>query len=137
MNFLEINNTNVVIENIEDTPRCAIYLYLTTDKKAPFDGAHVLLGNLLLQGTKTKTAEQIATELENLGIEVSIDSRSDYLKISIVCLNEDLDKALEIVDDFVINSTFETFDKEVFKFKNETISSLDSPVTKASDAFYK
>ncbi|MDO5436972.1 MAG: pitrilysin family protein [bacterium] len=137
MKFLELNNTLVAFENIEDTPRCAVYLYLATDKQPVFNGVHVLLGNLLLQGTDKKTSEEIATELENLGIEVSIDSRTDYLKISIVCLNEDIEKALDIVDDFMNNANFASFDKEVFKFKGETASSLDSPVTKASDAFYR
>ena len=137
MKYLEINNTNVVYENIKDTPRCAIYLYFETDKPFPYEGVHILEGNLLLQGTKTKTAEQIATELENLGIEVSIDSRLDFLKISIVCLMEDIDFALDTVNDILLNSTFNSFEKEVYKFKGDTISSLDSPVTKASDAFYR
>lgn len=137
MKYLEINNTNVVYENIKDTPRCAIYLYFETDKPFPYEGVHILEGNLLLQGTKTKTAEQIASELENLGIEVSIDSRLDFLKISIVCLMEDIDFALDTVNDILFNSTFNSFEKEVYKFKGDTISSLDSPVTKASDAFYR
>ncbi len=137
MQYKELNGIKIAYENIKDTPRCAIYLYLTTNKEIPHKGAHVLLGNLLLQGTNKKTAEQIATELENLGIEVTIDSRVDFLKVSIVCLNEDLDSALDIVSDFMLNATFDTFDKEVFKFRGETISSLDSPVTKASDAFIR
>lgn len=137
MKYLEINNTNVVYENIKDTPRCAIYLYFETDKPFPYEGVHILEGNLLLQGTKTKSAEQIASELENLGIEVSIDSRLDFLKISIVCLMEDIDFALDTVNDILLNSTFNSFEKEVYKFKGDTISSLDSPVTKASDAFYR
>lgn len=137
MKYLEINNTNVVYENIKDTPRCAIYLYFETDKPFPYEGVHILEGNLLLQGTKTKMAEQIASELENLGIEVSIDSRLDFLKISIVCLMEDIDFALDTVNDILLNSTFNSFEKEVYKFKGDTISSLDSPVTKASDAFYR
>ena len=137
MKYLEISNTNVVYENIKDTPRCAIYLYFETDKPFPYEGVHILEGNLLLQGTKTKTAEQIASELENSGIEVSIDSRLDFLKISIVCLMEDIDFALDTVNDILLNSTFNSFEKEVYKFKGDTISSLDSPVTKASDAFYR
>lgn len=137
MKYLEINDTKIVFENIKETPRCAIYLYFETNEKFPFDGVHVLEGNLLLQGTKTKNSEQIATELENSGIEVSIDSRLDFLKVSIVCLNEDVEFALETVNDLMLNSTFNTFDKEVFKFKGETMSAMDSPVAKASDAFYR
>ena len=40
MKYLEINNTNVVYENIKDTPRCAIYLYFETDKPFPYEGVH-------------------------------------------------------------------------------------------------
>lgn len=137
MNFIKQNNINIVIENIEDTPRSAIYLYLATDKDIPFDGADIMLGNLLLQGTDTKTAEEIATELENLGIEVSIDSSADYLKVSIVCLNEDVDKACELVNHFITQSNFKTFDKEVYKFKGEVSANLDIPARKASDKFYR
>ncbi len=137
MKELFINNTNIILENAKDTPRCAIYLYLASNKPIPFFGAHILLGNLLLQGTKTKSAETIAQELENEGIEVSIESKSDYLKVAIVCLNEDLNKALDVVSDFMKNSTFDSFEKEVFKFKNETIASLDSPTTKACEKFLR
>ncbi|MCD8024591.1 MAG: insulinase family protein [Candidatus Gastranaerophilales bacterium] len=137
MKNIQVNNINVLFENIEDTPRSAIYLYFATDKKMPYEGCHVLLGNLLLQGTDKKTAEEIALELENLGIEVTVDSRCDFLKVSILCLNEDIAPALEIVNDFMINANFMTFNKEVYKFKGETLSSLDSPVTKASDRFYR
>ena len=60
MKFIEFNNTNIVYENIENTPRTAIYLYLPTEKHAQ-EGVHTMLGNLLFQGTKIKTEEAIAT----------------------------------------------------------------------------
>ncbi len=137
MKFINSDGINIALRNVEGTPRIALYLYLSSDKEIPSIGAHQLLGNLLLQGTKDKTSEQIATELENLGIEVTIDSRVDFLKVSIVCLNEDLAHALDLVNDFMVNSTFDTFDKEIFKFKGETAALLDSPVRKASDIFYR
>lgn len=136
MEFIKFNNTNIVYENVENTPRTAVYLYLSTEKQTK-EGVHTMLGNLLLQGTKTKTAEEIATELENHGIEVTVDSRADFLKVSIICLDEDLEFALNSVNDFMQNSTFETLNKEIFKFKNETTASMDTPSAKASDAYYK
>ena len=137
MKFFELNNVKTVFEKIDDTPRTAIYLYLSANGKQLQNGAHVMLGNLLLQGTNGKNAEQIALELEEHGIEVTVDSRSDFLRVSIVCLDEDIEKALEIVNEIMVDSNFKTFDKEVFKFKNDTLASLDSPVTKASDAYYR
>ncbi len=136
MDFFKKENVNIAYECIADTPRTAVYLYLAPEK-TPLSGVHVILGNLLMKGTKTRTGEALASELENLGIEVSVDSRADFLKISILCLDEDIETAFDIVNDFMLNSTFETFEKEVFKFKNETTASLDSAVTKASDAYYR
>lgn len=136
MKFIEFNNTNIVYENVENTPRTAVYLYLSSEKPIK-EGVHTMLGNLLLQGTSKKTAEEIATELENHGIEVTVDSRSDFLKVSIICLDEDLEFALKTVNEFMVDSTFQTLDKEIYKFKNETTASLDTPSTKASDAYYK
>ncbi len=136
MDFFKKENVNIAYEYIADTPRTAVYLYLAPEK-TPLSGVHVILGNLLMKGTKTRTGEALASELENLGIEVSVDSRADFLKVSILCLDEDIETAFDIVNDFMLNSTFETFEKEVFKFKNETTASLDSAVTKASDAYYR
>ena len=136
MKFIEFNNTDIVYENVENTPRTAVYLYLSSEKPIK-EGVHTMLGNLLLQGTSKKTAEEIATELENHGIEVTVDSRSDFLKVSIICLDEDLEFALKTVNEFMVDSTFQTLDKEIYKFKNETTASLDTPSAKASDAYYK
>lgn len=136
MKFIEFNNTDIVYENVENTPRTAVYLYLSSEKPIK-EGVHTMLGNLLLQGTSKKTAEEIATELENHGIEVTVDSRSDFLKVSIICLDEDLEFALKTVNEFMVDSTFQTLDKEIYKFKNETTASLDTPSTKASDTYYK
>ena len=136
MKFIEFNNTNIVYENIKNTPRTAVYLYLSSEK-TPKEGVHTMLGNLLLQGTSKKSAAGIATELENHGIEVTIDSRADFLKVSIICLDEDLEFALKTVNEIMTDSTFETLNKEIFKFKNETLASMDTPSTKASDAYYK
>ena len=137
MEFIQKNNINIAIEDIKDTPRSAFYLYFSTEKALPYDGTDIILGNLLLQGTDEKTAEQIAAELENLGIEISIDSSVDFLKISILCLNEDIEKALELTKHFVTKANFKTFDKEIFKFKGEVTALLDSPARKASDKFYR
>lgn len=134
MKIVSKNNTDITYKNTKGTPRAAICLYFSTETMPEHIGAHVLMGNLLLQGTKDKTAEQIATELENLGINLTVTTGTDYSKISIVCLNEDVERALDITADIVENVDFKTFDKEVFKYKGETIASLDSPVAKAADA---
>ena len=90
-----------------------------------------------MQGTKTRSAQQIAEELDAYAIELSAELKQDYLRFRFVCLNEDFAKALEIMTDIIKNSTFEEFDKELAKMTGEIVAELDSPRGKVSDAYYK
>ena len=63
--------------------------------------------------------------------------KQDYLRFRVVCLNEDIEHALEIVSDIILNSTFKEFDKEKTKLEGEIPAELDSARTKAMDNFVK
>lgn len=138
MNNFERNNLSngisVITRNNPETPRTCLNIFfdagINTEKKA---GIAILTGRLLTQGTLTRSAEQIANELENNGIELSVSTGEDYTKINTLFLNEDLDKSLEMLEDVIKNATFDSFEKEVKKLKGEIEASLDSPVKKAQD----
>lgn len=137
INYLS-NGIKVITRNNPNTPRTAINLFIGSgikcEKKA---GESSLAGRLLLQGTTSRTSEDIAKELDNNAIEMNVDSKQDYLKIKTVFLNEDFDKTIAILEDTVNNSTFEKFEKESAKFKGEIEVDLDSPRTKAIDNLIK
>ena len=132
-----LKNDIEVFERVNpDSPRVALCLNLRTEAPEEVAGLASLVTRLMMQGTKTRTAEQLATELDNNAIDFSVDARTDYIRVKFLCLNEDFEKGLEILSDIVKNSTFEEFDKECGKLSGELVAELDSPKVKVSDNFF-
>jgi len=134
MKLIQKNGIDILIQNMKNTPRMAVCLYFSIDKAEKYAGVYSLFSKLLMKGTKTRSAEELADIIEGSGIETSVKCKQDYFKVSTFFLNEDFNLALEILADMIQNSTFEAFEKEVFKLRGEIISDLDSPQVKASDA---
>ena len=131
------NNIDFVYQRNPDTPRIALYLNISLNNLDVKAGVHSLMTRLFMQGTKTRTAQELSEELDKYAIEFTSELKLDYIKFKIVCLNEDFDKALEIFTDIVKNTTFEDFDKERAKLEGEIIAELDSARAKVSDSYYK
>ncbi len=137
MKEIKKNNINILLEDAPKTPRTCVSLFFKIDKKEKYYGLNSLMARLLVQGTKKYTSEKIASIFENECIDLSFKAKQDYIKATLVFLNEDFNLAAEMIKDLILNSTFEEFEKEKFKFKNEIISDLDSPRFKLSDSFIK
>lgn len=112
------NGIRVIIKNNINTPRIAINVFMDSgNKNEEKAGVASLSGRLLLQGTATKSAEALADMLDSNAIELNVDSKQDYTKIKVLFLNEDFEKALDILSDVMMNSTFSDFEKEARKFR--------------------
>ncbi|MEE9192734.1 MAG: pitrilysin family protein [Candidatus Aerophobetes bacterium] len=61
---------------------------------------------MLLKGTKTKTRQEIADEVESLGGTIDTYGGNNSFGTSVSVLKEDFDTGLEILADVVMNSTF-------------------------------
>lgn len=131
------NGLSAVVKVNKDTPRIALNLYLTITNPEEKAGTYTLLNRLFAQGTLKRTSEELAQELEENAIELYSEMKHDFIRFKILCLNEDFDHALEILEDVLFNSQLSTFDKEVTKLRGEITAELDSPRTKAIDNFYK
>ncbi len=131
------NGIDIIINDKKNTPRTSVCFYFKLDKPEKNSGTYGLFAKLLLQGTKTKDSKTLAQELENECIDVSIKSKQDYLRVSFLFLNEDFDTAMHYARDILLNSTFEEFDKELYKTKGEIKSDLDNPRVLASDTFVR
>ena len=131
------NNIEGFYKRNPDTPRVALCLNFSLNKPVKNPGVYTLMSRLLMQGTANRTSEQLSNELDLYAIEMSTELKMDYLKFKFVCLNEDFDKSLEILEDIVKNSTFEEFDKERVKLIGEIEAQLDSPRAKVIDNYYK
>ena len=131
------NNIPAIIKQNKNTPRIALCLSFKVSEPEKSPGVYSLLNRLFMQGTKNRTSEELAQELEENAIELYSEMKHDYIRFKILCLNEDFEHSLEILEDIIFNSHFELFDKEVVKLKGEIIADLDSPKTKALDNYFK
>jgi zinc protease len=62
--------------------------------------------NLLNSGTKTRSAVDIANQLQNIGATLGTSSGWDSANVAIQTLTKNLDKALDIYSDVIVNPTF-------------------------------
>ena len=131
------NGIKILVKTNEKTPRCAVVLYAKKSEEDKIPGLTYLMTQLLLQGTKTKNSEELANYFDDNAIEIITENKADYIRVKLLCLNEDLETGLEIMSDIIFNSTFDEYKKEIEKIKGEFEADLDSPKTQAQDEFYR
>ncbi len=131
------NGIKTIIKKNDNTPRTALVLFVKLNKDETKAGLYYLLSQMLFQGTKTRTSEQLVNELDENAIDLNIEKKSDYIRFKLLCLNEDINLALEILQDIIENSTFNDFEKEIIKIKGEFEADLDSAKIKAQDEYYR
>lgn len=131
------NNTELCYKQNANTPRIALCFDFSMNKEPKKAGVQSLMTRLLMQGTRNRSAEELSNELDRYAIEFSAEIKLDYLKLKFLCLNEDFDKAVEILEDVIKNSTFDDLEKEKLKLKGEIEADMDSPKTRVADNYYK
>jgi zinc protease len=70
------------------------------------NGITKLFTKALLKGTKSRTAAEIAEQIENTGGSISSDSGNNSFGVSVDVLQPDVSKGLEILADVLLNPTF-------------------------------
>ena len=135
--FILKNGIKTCVKQNKNTPRVALTLNITINEEEKFAGEYSVMNRLLMKGTTNYSSEELASILDESAIELVTEMKSDYLRFRFTCLNEDFEKALSILSDIILNSTFEEFEKETVKFKGELMAELDSAKVKLSDLFTK
>ena len=137
MKHYNLNGVDLLFERTPKTPRISVNFFFKVNKKEKYFGVNALLARLLLQGTKKYNALELSKEFEEECIDINFKSKQDYIKAGMVFLNEDFNKAMMLLKELLLNSTFDDFNKEVLKIKGEIVSDLDNPKMKLTDAFVK
>ena len=135
--FILKNGIKTCIKQNKNTPRVALTLNISINNEEKFAGEYSMMNRLLLKGTTNYSSEELVTILDENAIELVTEMKSDYLRFRFTCLNEDFEKALSLLSDIILHSTFEEFNKEVGKLKGELMAELDSAKVKVSDLFTK
>ncbi len=96
-----------------------------------------LTAQLLLSGTKTKSATQIAQELDFLGAKLSAGGGDDYATVSLTVLKKDLAAGLNLLKDVLLNPVFAPGEvqRKVAQLKAALTSDEDEPGVVASRTF--
>ena len=106
------NNIKSIYKQNKNTPRMAFTLNIAITEPEKYAGTYSLMNRLLLQGTEKYSNTELAKVLDENAIELYTDMKQDYLRFRFVCLNEDFELAIKILDDIINNTTFIEFDKE-------------------------
>jgi len=70
------------------------------------NGITSLMAKVLLKGTKTRTAEQIANEIEAVGGSISSDAGNNTFRVSVDVTKPDMKLGVNLLSDVLINATF-------------------------------
>jgi len=91
-----------------------IFLGLDAASEGEKRGIRNLVQNLLLKGTKTRSAEELAFEAESEGIILDVGVSDDYVEIYAKSTKEKFVKSLELLADIIKNPvfSFEEVEKE-------------------------
>jgi len=86
------------------------------------EGLSNLTNTLLTRGTKTRSAMSISREMEFVAASLSNSTGYEYSALRIRCLKKDLNLALDMLSDVLVNSVFS--DSEIARAKNEIINDI-------------
>lgn len=132
------NGATLLYTPITTAPRLAFSMFLPGGNMLDqVPGISDMVDRLLMKGTKTRSQEQIAIEIDGLTLEVDTDTKRDYSAIHATMLEEDLDVSFDLIADFFYNATFSEFEREKQKVAGEVMMDLDSPKSRASDQFIR
>ncbi len=103
------------------------------------EGLANLTAALLLSGTKSRSATQIAQQLDFLGAHLKAAGGDDFATVSLTVLKKDLGPGLELFKDVLLNPTFapDEVKRKVAQYKASLESEKDEPMTVASRTFAK
>jgi predicted Zn-dependent peptidase len=103
------NGLKLILREDASAETVALQAFVGTGARAEppeLAGIAELTSRLLLRGTTTRSEEEIFTEIENLGAQLSQDVLADMAHVTLVAPTETLQRALPIYLDVLLNPAF-------------------------------
>jgi zinc protease len=120
------NGLKVVVVERENVPLVTVSLLVKSGANAEDNslaGLADMTVSLLLKGTKTRTATQIAEEMDFLGGNINSSASWNASNVTVNSTSDKLEPALAIMSDVVLNPTFAL--KEIELYKTQTLDELN------------
>lgn len=121
------NGLEVVVIEQPNMPIISLDVYFAGGgNAAPQDlpGLAGMTGSLISRGTQTRSAQDIAGAIEQVGGAVGSGAGSDSMSLGVFALIEDADLAFDLLADMTLNAAFP--DDEVERERTERISALEA-----------
>ena len=109
------NGLNVWVVRQAELPIVSMNLVINsggTLDPADRSGVSSATANMLNQGTKARSANDISNQLQSIGASVNANAGWDSTNVTMQTLTKNLDKALDIFSDVVTNAAFPNADFE-------------------------
>ncbi|MEX0609041.1 MAG: pitrilysin family protein [Balneolaceae bacterium] len=126
------NGLRIVTEKIESVKSISVGIWVKTGSRHETEkqaGITHFLEHMLFKGTERRNAYDIALSMEAVGGYLNAFTSSEYTCYYARCVNTQLDRALDVLSDMVLHSTFP--EEEVEKEKKVVIEEMkmyrDSP----------
>lgn len=134
------NGLRVVTDSMDELDTVALGVWVGVGamyEPAEINGISHLLEHMAFKGTTTRTARQIAEEIENVGGYINAYTSREVTSFYIKVLKEDTPLAVDILADILQNSTFdpEEFAREKTVVLQEISQSNDTPEDIVFDYF--
>jgi zinc protease len=133
------NGLTLLVKRATATPSVAISLSLRAGSIADppgQEGTAWLLSRVIDRGTATRSAAEIAEELDSRGITVTIIVTRHAFSIGCRCLSDDFEPVLALLGEIVMSPSLP--DQEIDTRKGEVITSIrqdeDNPAIRATEA---
>jgi zinc protease len=139
----QLQNGAVILAKESRTTE-AITIHASFEAGIVFDpaaqpGVAHLVSRMLDRGTSTRSAAQVADDLDNRGVSLSISINRHVITVVCNCLSEDFDAILSLVGDIVMNASFP--EDELATRRAETITMIrqdeDNPATMATEGLMR
>ncbi len=134
------NGLNVWIVRQTELPIVSMNLVLNSNgtlDPADKSGVSSFTASMLNQGTKTRSANEIANQLQSIGASVNANAGWDSTNVSMQTLTKNLDRALDIYSDVVVNPAFPSTEFEISRRRllGQLVQRKSNP-TAVSDVVY-
>lgn len=126
------NGLKIATEQIESVKSVSVGIWVKTGSRNETDkqaGITHFLEHMLFKGTESRSSYDIAMSMESVGGYLNAFTSSEYTCYYSRCINTQLDKALDVLSDMVLNPSFPQ--EEIEKEKKVVIEEMkmyrDSP----------
>lgn len=120
------NGMTLLLKRNTNVPLVYIGAYLKGGSRyenAQNNGVFNFMARMLLKGTKKRTADKIAQEIDSIGGSITSAGSEDYFVCSLEVLKEDINIGIDLLQDVLMNPIFD--EEELEKERKAILADID------------